>query len=72
LAAIVIVGLALSLTMRFLGTLRSENRDAGEIVIFGVVALVLFECARRVARVEREAFVGFAVVTAAVALIPWL
>ena len=66
---IVAFGLAICLAVKSFGLFRPGNGTLGGICIVSTVAVMLFECARRVVRVERGAFVGFAVVTSAVPLI---
>jgi hypothetical protein len=66
---IVAFGLALSITIRLSGMLRPGNGAVAGIGIVSAVTIMLFECARRVVRVEGGAFVGFAVVTSAMPLI---
>jgi hypothetical protein len=52
LVIIVVSGLALSLAIKFFGMLRPYDRGTGGFVIVGAVTVMLFECARRVVRVE--------------------
>jgi hypothetical protein len=68
----VAVGLALSLAATLFGLLHPNYRAVGGMVIVCALALMLFECARRVVRAEGGAFVAFVVVTLGMPLVLFL